>query len=583
MMATHSPRPPPAGDQVLGFISRKDGKICSLCGEEMPAGVIIIPDPRNRRALPAGGVGGENCWVHLACTSGLSLESKAEPGSDEDEEGEGGEEGEEGGGGGGGGVGGAAGTPTAGKARRVPVCKHWKRKGFCAFEAKCYFRHPPKQKGADKKARAEKRGWGGRLVLRNENRCAMLRRFLVETYGREYLASGSGVLDVAGGKGELAFELLNVDGIPATVIDPRPLDLKCFKRRLQRGMYHRNLALNPAGMTDSSRRAAIVSGGGGGGGGDGEGAGIAREEKEGKGGPAAAVAGTTGKRSSCAPDHCRVMLDNCLLRWAAQPKSENDAAFVASQLERARRVMWTPNGMNHEGHEGEGHEGDGDESDEGDEGDGEGEGEVGCDCSVQRIDEASTTVTAIATATATPATATATASAAAAAAATAAAAAGIHEVTDPEDIRNLLMTCSVVVGMHPDQATDPIMDLAMRTGKPFACVPCCVYSKQFHKRRLKVAWKGVPKEAAVGGGAEGAEGAEGVEDAEEDEDDDEDDEEEVPEGQQPTKVTTYDQLLQYLVEQSGGKVKELAFEGRNKVVYTTPLRPGDRGGEGGKG
>jgi hypothetical protein len=558
----------------------------------MPAGVIIIPDPRNLRALPSRGVGGENCWVHLACTSGLSLESKAEPGSDEEgeegEEGEGCEEGEgeggdegEGGGGGGGGVGGAAaagaaGTTAAGKARRVrstvPVCKHWKRKGFCAFEAKCYFRHPPKQKGADKKARAEKRGWGGRLVLRNENRCAMLRRFLIETYGREYLASGSGVLDVAGGKGELAFELLNVEGIPATVIDPRPLDLKCFKRRLERGMYHRNLALNPAGMTASSRRAAIVSGGGGGGGGDGEGAGIAVGGEEGKGGPAAAVAGTTGKRSSCAPDHCRVMLDNCLLRWAAQPKSENDAAFIASQLERARRVMWTPNGMNHEGHEGEGHEGEEHEGEghegEGDEGDG---GEVGCDCSVQRIDEASTTATAAAAVAATSATATA--SAAATTAATAAAAAGIHEVTDPEDIRNLLMTCSVVVGMHPDQATDPIMDLAMRTGKPFACVPCCVYSKQFHRRRLKVAWKGVPKEAAVG---------EGAEDAEED-NVDVDADEEVPEGQQPTKVTTYDQLLQYLVEQSGGKVKELAFEGRNKVVYTTPLQPGKGGGEGGKG
>ena len=93
-MARPPPRPPPAGDQVLGFISRKDGKICSLCGEEMPAGVIIIPDPRNLRALPSRGVGGENCWVHLACTSGLSLESKAEPGSDEDEEGEGCEEGE---------------------------------------------------------------------------------------------------------------------------------------------------------------------------------------------------------------------------------------------------------------------------------------------------------------------------------------------------------------------------------------------------------------------------------------------------------------------------------------------------------
>lgn len=32
--------------------------------------------------------------------------------------------------------------------------------------------------------------------------------------------------DVAGGKGELAFELLNLSGIPATVLEPRPLDLQ---------------------------------------------------------------------------------------------------------------------------------------------------------------------------------------------------------------------------------------------------------------------------------------------------------------------------------------------------------------------
>jgi hypothetical protein len=32
--------------------------------------------------------------------------------------------------------------------------------------------------------------------------------------------------DVAGGKGKLAFELLNLSGIRATVLEPRPLDLK---------------------------------------------------------------------------------------------------------------------------------------------------------------------------------------------------------------------------------------------------------------------------------------------------------------------------------------------------------------------
>jgi len=50
-------------------------------------------------------------------------------------------------------------------------------------------------------------------------------RFLIDTFGRELLSSGSGVLDVAGGKGELSFELINLNAIPATVVEPRALQL----------------------------------------------------------------------------------------------------------------------------------------------------------------------------------------------------------------------------------------------------------------------------------------------------------------------------------------------------------------------
>lgn len=50
-------------------------------------------------------------------------------------------------------------------------------------------------------------------------------RFLINTFGRELLNEGSGVLDVAGGKGELSFELVNLNGINATVVEPRALQL----------------------------------------------------------------------------------------------------------------------------------------------------------------------------------------------------------------------------------------------------------------------------------------------------------------------------------------------------------------------
>lgn len=50
-------------------------------------------------------------------------------------------------------------------------------------------------------------------------------RFLIDTFGRELLHHGSGVLDIAGGKGELSFELVNLNNIQATVVEPRPLQL----------------------------------------------------------------------------------------------------------------------------------------------------------------------------------------------------------------------------------------------------------------------------------------------------------------------------------------------------------------------
>lgn len=47
-----------------------------------------------------------------------------------------------------------------------------------------------------------------------------------------------------------------------------------------------------------------------------------------------------------------------------------------------------------------------------------------------------------------------------------------------------LLRCSCVVAMHPDQATEAAARLAMRLGKPFALVPCCVYAGEFPGRRL---------------------------------------------------------------------------------------------------
>lgn len=43
---------------------------------------------------------------------------------------------------------------------------------------------------------------------------------------------------------------------------------------------------------------------------------------------------------------------------------------------------------------------------------------------------------------------------------------------------------SCFVGMHPDQATDGIVDAALAFGRPFAVVPCCVFPTLFAARRV---------------------------------------------------------------------------------------------------
>ena len=45
---------------------------------------------------------------------------------------------------------------------------------------------------------------------------------------------------MAGGKGELSFELVNLNGIPTTVVDPRVSDLQEYRDKWDKGLYTRN-------------------------------------------------------------------------------------------------------------------------------------------------------------------------------------------------------------------------------------------------------------------------------------------------------------------------------------------------------
>lgn len=81
----------------------------------------------------------------------------------------------------------------------------------------------------------ENRGPGKRNRVRNRFRAGTLRRWLLDGVGEDLLRRGTGVLDVAAGKGELAFEFVNLNGIPATALEPRVLQLQRHVKWLEVG------------------------------------------------------------------------------------------------------------------------------------------------------------------------------------------------------------------------------------------------------------------------------------------------------------------------------------------------------------
>ena len=51
--------------------------------------------------------------------------------------------------------------------------------------------------------------------------------------------------------------------------------------------------------------------------------------------------------------------------------------------------------------------------------------------------------------------------------------------------KEIIKSCSIIFGMHPDEATDAIVEIAGKFSKSFAVVPCCVFPTKFVGRFLK--------------------------------------------------------------------------------------------------
>ena len=59
-----------------------------------------------------------------------------------------------------------------------------------------------------------------------------------------------------------------------------------------------------------------------------------------------------------------------------------------------------------------------------------------------------------------------------------------YPIQNADEVLNKILGAKLIVGFHPDQATEASVDLALLLGKPFCLVPCCVFPSEFPHRYL---------------------------------------------------------------------------------------------------
>ena len=125
------------------------------------------------------------------------------------------------------------------------LCRDWKRsQGHCKYGEKCKFLHPQLDLSLDMAVARKNRtknanGKPKRVKKKNKQRNKIFCNWLVQEFSLDFLRNSGGVLDVAGGQGEVSFILKNVFKIPATIIDPRDrIDYSKFVCKLNAGNYH---------------------------------------------------------------------------------------------------------------------------------------------------------------------------------------------------------------------------------------------------------------------------------------------------------------------------------------------------------
>ena len=215
--------------------------------------------------------------------------------------------------------------------------------------------------------------------------------FLLEHFGgAARVGAGAGVLDVAGGRGDVGFELFCKRGIHATLVEPRARKLNKAQRQF---FKKRKKAAKKASAAAAAT--AVAEGGGGG--------------------------GSGGGGSAGAPASTAAMDVDTTHRPAANAAAAAAAALVPSSSSSVSSVAAAA--------------------------DAGATGPAGNDGPAEDVD---------------------------------ALCPHIQERFDPSWCSrhsDLLNRVSLIAAMHPDEATEEIVDTAVQMRKPFAVVPCCVFPK----------------------------------------------------------------------------------------------------------
>ena len=330
---------------------------------------------------------------------------------------------------------------------RPPLCKHWARSKICLYHAKgkCKFDHPddyeippivqPKRKSRQTDLSHRHRSAGGRLQTRNDARVAILRGFLAGELERNGISDLSSyrVLDVAGGKGELAFQLLNLNNVSSChVVDPRPLSLGRFQKRLSRGFYHRSQGIlqtdvvrpqsEPERPVDQLRCFFSSE---------------LWEEEE----------GTTNNAENKDTEEKNNNNNNNDTNETIGDKYQRQREKFFANCYKAKGWVWPPAGSDNE------HISCGKNFEDRDDIPTKG-------IEAMKLKEAGSCNTDVSP--------------------NATTSLGI----DFDNASSIVKTADLVVGMHPDQAVDAIVDAALYQNISFFVVPCCTYSREFPHRRV---------------------------------------------------------------------------------------------------